>query len=96
MNALLFLIGMRELGRSETGFTKEQKVKLMDIALSRVLSPSGFFELVGQDSKGWPVWERQKPLPALSIFEQETLLREHVIVYFHEEGILENYEKNQY
>lgn len=89
MNALLFLIGMRELGSPQTQFTKEQKVRLMDIALSRVLSPSGYFKLVGRDEKDWPVWERVKPLPALSIFEQETLLREHVIVYFEDEAILE-------
>lgn len=88
MNALLFLIGIRELGSPEMDFTKEQKVRLMDIALSRILSKSGYYELKGSDQKGWPVWERVKPLPSLAVFEQETLLRHHVISYFQDEEIL--------
>jgi hypothetical protein len=89
MEGLLFIIGMRELGDS-TGreFTKEEKVKLMDIALCRVLSFSGYYTLAGKDEAGWPIWENEVKLPFLNIFEQETFLRHHIISYFEEEQIL--------
>ncbi len=45
LNAVLFLIGIRELGQlSEKAFTKEEKTRLMHIGNCRVLSYSGYYE----------------------------------------------------
>ena len=45
LNAILFLIGIRELGElPEKAFTKEEKTRLMHIANCRVLSFSGYYE----------------------------------------------------
>jgi hypothetical protein len=90
LNAILFLIGIRELGSlPEKTFTKEEKTRLMHIANCRILSASGYYRKTGVNVKGWPEWENQKPLPNLNIFEQENLLRQHIIEYFETEGILE-------
>lgn len=89
MEGLLFIIGMRELGDPiGREFSKEEKVKLMDIALCRILSNSGYYKLNGKTEDGWPIWENIIKLPFLNIFEQETFLRHHVIAYFEEEQIL--------
>jgi hypothetical protein len=90
LNAILFLIGIRELGSlPEKAFTKEEKTRLMHIANCRVLSASGYYRKNGVNSKGWPDWENVKSLPNLHLFEQENLLRQHIIEYFESEGIID-------
>lgn len=89
MNALLFIIGMRELGHlGEKNFRKDDKVSLMHIATCKILSYSGHYELVGMDEEGWPHWELKNSLPDMSLLEQETYIREHIIEYFINENIL--------
>lgn len=89
LNAILFLIGIRELGElPEKKFTKEEKTYLMHMANCKLFSYSGYYGLKGYDSKNWPVWENLKPLPSLSLFEQENLLRQHIIEYFEAEEII--------
>lgn len=89
LEAIIFLIGLRELGAGPNRhFTKEEKVDLMHIALARLLSQSGYYELSHLDQDGWPHWELLKPLPHQDMFTQEHLLREHILAYFEEEGLL--------
>ncbi len=85
MNAVLFLIGVQELGKGPNTFSKEEKQDLMHIAICKVLSLSGFYELEGVDEAGWPHWKSVKPLPHFDLLEQEKLLKMHVIEYFEEE-----------
>ncbi|MBS3914047.1 MAG: hypothetical protein KG003_06080 [Bacteroidetes bacterium] len=90
LNAILFLIGIRELGElPEKKYSKEEKTHLMHIANCKLLSYSGYYAQTGFNSKGWPVWENVKPLPPMNIFEQENLLRQHIIEYFENEEILD-------
>ncbi|MBC7425850.1 MAG: hypothetical protein H7321_04875 [Bacteroidia bacterium] len=89
LNAILFLIGIRELGElPSTKFKKEEKVNLMHIAICRLFSLSGYYELEGKDKDGWPHWKLIKTLPNFSIFEQETFIRQHIIEYFEQEEII--------
>jgi hypothetical protein len=87
MNTMLFLIGMRELGSTKKKFTKEEKQDLMHIAICKLLSYAGYYELAGLDKDGWPHWNMLKPVPKISIEEQEYLLRNLIIEYFDREGI---------
>lgn len=82
LNAILFLIGIQELGRWKTEFTKEEKQDLMHIAVCRLLSYEGYYEFKGRDADGWPHWEQIKKVPARGMDEQEQLLKEKVIQYF--------------
>lgn len=84
LNGVLFLIGMQELGQGAKRFTKEQKQDLMHIAICKVLSLSGYYELERVDEDGWPHWNLVKPLPYQNLLTQETLLKEHVLRYFEE------------
>jgi hypothetical protein len=85
LNAVLFLIGVQELGSGNQAFTKEEKQDLMHIAICKVLSLSGFYRLEGLDSDGWPHWTAIKKLPHFDLLEQEKLLKAHVIEYFEKE-----------
>ncbi len=85
LNAVLFLIGVQELGKGHQFFTKEQKQDLMHIAICKVLSFSGIYELEGTDQDGWPHWKLVQPLPFVNVVEQEKLLKAHVIEYFETE-----------
>lgn len=87
MNAILLVIGIRELGSLKTKFTKEEKVRLMHIAVCRLFSEAGYYELAGVNSKGWPEWKKVEDLPFVDVFEQETLLRQQIIEYFEDEEI---------
>lgn len=87
MNAVLLIIGIRELGSLKDMFTKEEKVRLMHIAVCRLFSKSGYYELAGVNTKGWPEWKKVKDLPFVDVFEQETLIRHHIVDYFEEEEI---------
>lgn len=85
LKSVLFLIGVQELGKGLKSFTKEEKRDLMHIAICKVLSLSGFYELEGLDENGWPHWKVKKKLPHFDVLEQEKLLKMHVIEYFDKE-----------
>lgn len=85
LNSVLFLIGVQELGMGRKNFSKEEKQDLMHIAICKVLSLSGFYELEGLDEEGWPHWKLVKKLPHFDMLEQEKLLKLHVIEYFEQE-----------
>lgn len=82
LNAILLLIGIRELGTVKTKFSKEEKVNLMHIAVCKLLSYSGYYVLEGTDKDGWPHWRSEKKLPFTNVLEQEVFIKHHVIEYF--------------
>lgn len=82
VDACLFIIGMRELGRLKTKFNKQEKTYLMHIAVCRLMSEDGYYELEGADEAGWPHWKARKALPALNADDQEYLLKQYIIRYF--------------
>jgi hypothetical protein len=85
LNAVLFLIGVQELGKGAKPFSKEEKQDLMHIGICKALSLSGFYELEGHDKDGWPHWRMIKKLPHFDLLEQEKLLKLHVLEYFDKE-----------
>jgi hypothetical protein len=94
LNAMLYLIGIRELGSINEGkFAKDEKVLLMHIAVCKILSYSGHYVLDGFDEFGWPQWKLLKPLPRFDMFEQELFMKQHIIEYFEREEII-NFNNN--
>lgn len=88
MEAILFLVGMQELGQTSQKFTKEQKQDLMHIAVCTLLTPSGYYELEGRDEEGWPHFHQLKPMPEMNAIEQENFLKDHVLLYFQNNDFL--------
>jgi len=85
LQAVLFLIGVQELGKGFRTFNKQEKQDLMHIATCRLLSDYGYYELLGIDDDGWPHWMNIKNLPKLSLKNQDILLKQSAINYFKEE-----------
>lgn len=82
VEALLMLIGHRELGLHQSKFTKEQKQELMHVGVCTLLSEDGYYEFEGLDEDGWPHFRQLKPMPEVGVDEQEYLLKQHIIRYF--------------
>ncbi len=88
LQAIIFLVGVQELGQGSRKFSKDEKQDLMHISTCKLMSYYGYYELTGQDDEGWPQWELVKKLPSLTLKEQDLLLRQSVIQYFKEQDLL--------
>jgi hypothetical protein len=82
LEAILFLIGIQEFGQVREKFTKEQKQDLMHVAVCSLLSQSGYYELQKIDEEGWPHFKQLKPMPQMSTIDQESFLKDHILLYF--------------
>lgn len=82
--AILFLIGVQELGKGYQAFKKDQKVDLMHVAICALLEPYGYYQFEGRDEEGWPHYRRVENLPPLKPGEQELLIRKAIVNYFRE------------
>jgi hypothetical protein len=89
LEAILFLIGMQELGALREKYTKEQKQDLMHVAVCTLLSTSGFYEMENVDEDGWPHFRQLKEVPSMPLPEQENFIKDHVLLYFQNQGFLD-------
>jgi len=86
METILFLIGIQEFGGPTAKFTKEQKQDLMHIAVCTLFMQSGYFEKEGLDTDNWPHFRQVKALPEMNAIEQENFLKDHILLYFSNNG----------
>ena len=82
LNAILFLIGIQELGQLRSEFSKEEKQDLLHIAVCRLMSMDGIYSFEGIDEEGWPHWNQVKTISKKGEAEQEQYLKSLVIRYF--------------
>lgn len=86
LDAILYLIGIQEMQFFKKKISKEQKQDLMHVAVCTILAPSGYYLLEGYDNDGWPHFKQLKPLPSLSLKEQEDFLKDHILLYFDQQN----------
>ncbi|TMI82495.1 MAG: hypothetical protein E6H10_09565 [Bacteroidetes bacterium] len=89
MEAILFLIGIQEVGQIREKFTKEQKQDLMHVAICKLFSQSGYYELEKTDDDGWPHFKQLNPMPEMNLAEQENFLKDHILLYFQDHNFLD-------
>ncbi len=82
LDAIIYLIGVQELGQLDREFKKEQKLDLMHIAICKLLSPYGYYALDYVDAEGWPHYKAIESLPNLKAGEQSVLMKEAIVNYF--------------
>mgnify|MGYP000182752625 CR=1 FL=1 len=82
LDAIIFLVGVQELGMGASKFKKDEKLNLMHIAICRVLEPYGYYEYEGRDPDGWPHYKVLGQLPSLKPGEQTLLMKEALVRYF--------------
>ena len=82
LDAIIYLIGVQELGQIHREFKKDQKLDLMHIAICKLLMPYGFYEFDFVDEDGWPHYKVKEALPNLKAGEQSVLMKEAIVNYF--------------
>jgi hypothetical protein len=87
MEAILFLVGIQELGEIKQKFSKEQKQDLMHIAVCSLFAQSGYYELERVDEDGWPHFRQLKALPTMNMIDQENFMKDHLLLYFEKHGL---------
>ena len=85
--AILFLIGVQELGLGYREFTKQEKTDLLHIAVCTLLEPHGYYKFEARDVENWPHFTILKPLPVLNDKEQQHLIKEAILDYFEQNDI---------
>ncbi len=82
LDAIIYLIGVQELGQIHRKFKKDEKLDLMHIAICRLLEPYGYYEFDFYDDDGWPHYKVKEELPTLKAGEQSVLMKEAIVSYF--------------
>ena len=83
VDAILYLIGVQELGKGYQTFKKDEKINLMHIAICKLLEPYGYYEFDYFDNDGWPHYKVINELPHLKPGEQSVLIKEAIVSYFY-------------
>lgn len=89
LDAIIYLIGVQELGQFDRKFKKDHKLDLMHIAICRLLEPYGYYEFDYFDDEGWPHYITKEQLPVLKAGEQSVLMKEAIVNYFLESKYIE-------
>lgn len=88
LDAIIYLIGVQELGKGAVEFKKDDKVNLMHIAICRLLEPFGYYEFDFYDEDSWPHYKVVAELPILKPGEQTVLMKEAIVLYFKEQELI--------
>ncbi len=89
LDAIIYLVGLQELGQLHRKFKKDEKVNLMHIAICRLLEPFGYYEFDYFDEQGWPHYKILEQLPPLKAGEQSILMKEAIVLYFLEKKVID-------
>ncbi|RXR20866.1 hypothetical protein EQG63_02710 [Flavobacterium amnicola] len=89
LDAIIYLIGVQELGKFSQTYKKDEKLNLMHIAICRLLEPYGYYEFEYFDSEGWPHYKIKEELPPLKAGEQSVLMKEAIVNYFLEKKLID-------
>ena len=84
VDAMLFLIGVQELGKGFEEFSKTQKLELIHIGVCSVLVNEGYYRFSNVDSDGWPHYTLVKKLPYVRGQQQSSFIKKHLLTYFDE------------
>ncbi|MDO6491162.1 MAG: hypothetical protein ABJD66_06150 [Cellulophaga sp.] len=89
LDAIIYLVGIQELGKPHAKYKKDEKINLMHIAICRLLEPYGYYEFEMFDEDGWPHYTIKEELPTLKAGEQSVLMKEALVNYFIEKQYIE-------
>ena len=89
LDAIIYLIGVQELGQLHNTFKKDHKLDLMHIAICRLLEPYGYYAFDYYDEDKWPHYIVKEQLPPLKAGEQSVLMKEAIVNYFLESEYIE-------
>ncbi len=82
LDAIIYLVGVQELGQYHKKYKKDDKLDLMHIAICRLLEPYGYYDFDFFDEDGWPHYTIKEELPPLKAGEQSVLMKQAIVDYF--------------
>jgi len=82
IDAIIFMIGVQELGKGFQKLKKDEKLNVMHVAICTLLEPYGYYTFEGKDADGWPHWKLNENIPALNAAQQNNLMIRAIIDYF--------------
>ena len=88
LQALLFLIGVQELGKGKINLSKNEKMDVLHIATCTLLAPYGYYVFEGLDKDGWPHWKVSEKLPPLKPAQQQDIMKQAIVDYFESNELL--------
>ncbi len=89
LDAIIFLIGLQELGQFQKKFNKQKKLEILHIAVCKLLSDYGYYQLEYIDQEGWPHYKLNENLPYLKPGEQTILIKKAMINYFEKSNYID-------
>ena len=89
LDAIIFLIGLQELGQFQKKFNKQKKLEILHIAVCKLLSDYGYYQLEYIDQEGWPHYMLNENLPNLKPGEQTILIKKAIINYFEKSNYID-------
>ena len=88
IEGILYLVGLQELGQVHKRFKKEDNVDIIHIGICSVLEPFGYYAFDYFDDDRWPHFKLLEELPPLKPGEQSILMKEAVVYYFIQKGLI--------
>jgi hypothetical protein len=82
---LLFIIGIQELGQGYKAYSKQEKMDLINLALSKLMTLNGMMVETGRDNEGWPTFEVVGDKKELLPSELDKVLKISMMAYFEKE-----------
>ena len=81
LDDILLFIGIKESGLPPKQFTDAEIYNLKQIAVSTILVPARYYELIWVDDFGWPNFRQLQREPVMTAPEREKFLQPYVIMY---------------
>tara|TARA_B100000768_G_C10982286_1_gene250335 strand:+ start:122 stop:499 length:378 start_codon:yes stop_codon:yes gene_type:complete len=91
IEGILYLVGLQELGQVHKRFKKNDNVDIIHIGICSVLEPFGYYAFDYFDDERWPHFKLLEELPPLKPGEQSILMKEAVVHYFIQKGLIQRY-----
>jgi len=82
VDAMLFMIGVQELGKGFEVFDKTQKMELIHIGICAVLTKDGYYRFTHKDDEGWPHFISEIKLPYVKGQQQKDFIKKYLLEYF--------------
>jgi len=85
---MLYLIGIREYGKSLGPFTKDDKINLIHVGTCAVLEPFGYCERQKDLPDGWPSYKILRKLPRENDENFEPFMQYAIVRYLESDDLI--------
>ena len=81
LDDILLFIGVREAGVPPKEFTAREKIELIQVAISTILVPAKYYELMWVEDTGWPHFKQVQPIQEMNAKDKEIFYKKYILLY---------------